>query len=325
MNELHSARVPLDSRQLRAFSALARTGSFTLAAKELFLTQSAVSHSMRALEESVGCRLLDRMGKKVALTQAGEQLLVHAEKILDEMERARDGLQQLGKWGQSRLRLGASSTLSHYLLPPVLGEFKKQFPDCRIIIEPGDTLDVLPMVEEGRIDLALALENRHNHAVDVTPLFTDELKFLVSPEHPWAQAGRVKLDDIPRQNYILYDKASVTFRMIRDFFAVDDIVLNTVIEMGSMGAIKELVKLGLGISIITPWVAKNELLDGSLVTLPLGRRKLKRNWGIVHRHGRRLSLLESTFIDLCHAEVSRWTDAPLEVTPAPNPKAAHEA
>lgn len=323
MNELHSARVPLDSRQLKAFSALARTGSFTLAAKELFLTQSAVSHSMRALEESVGCRLLDRMGKKVALTQAGEQLLVHAEKILDEMERARGGLLQLGKWGQSRLRLGASSTLSHYLLPPVLREFKKQFPDCRIIIEPGDSLDVVPMVEDGRIDIALALENRHSHAVDVTPLFTDELKFLVSPEHPWAQAGRVKPDEIARQNYILYDKASVTFRMIRDFFATDDIVLNTVIEMGSMGAIKEFVKLGLGISIITPWVAKSELLDGSLVALPLGRRKLKRNWGVVHRHGRRLSLLESTFIDLCHAEVSRWTDVPLEVTPAPNPRAAH--
>ncbi len=325
MTELHSARVPLDSRQLRAFAALARTNSFTLAAKELHLTQSAVSHSMRALEESVGCRLLDRLGKKVALTQAGEQLLVHVEKILGEMERARDGLLQLGKWGQSRLRLGATATLSHYLLPPVLGEFKKQFPDCRIVIEPGDTLEVLPMVEEGRVDLALALDNRHSHAVDATALFADELKFLVSPEHPWAKAGRVTLEDIARQNYILYDKGSVTFRMIRDFFASDDIVLNTIIEMGSMGAIKELVKLGLGISIITPWVARRELLDGSLVALPLGRRKLKRHWSIVHRHGRRLSLLETTFINLCHAEITRWSSAPLDVVPAPQPSHDRES
>ena len=102
--------VPLDSRQLRAFSALARTGSFTLAAKELFLSQSAVSHSMKALEEDVGCRLLDRVGKKVFLTQAGEQLLNHAEKILREMRSARESLQQLGKWGKGRLRLGASTT-----------------------------------------------------------------------------------------------------------------------------------------------------------------------------------------------------------------------
>src|SRR5256885_15362180 len=84
---------PLDSRQLRAFATLARTGSFTLAAKELYLSQSAVSHSMKALEQNVGCRLLDRLGKKVLLTQAGEQLLHHTQKILSEMREARESLQ----------------------------------------------------------------------------------------------------------------------------------------------------------------------------------------------------------------------------------------
>src|SRR5574339_52211 len=84
--------LPLDSRQVRAFSVLARTGSFTQTARELHLTQSAVSHSMKALEGDVGCRLLDRVGKKVVLTQAGEQLLHHATKILQEMENARESL-----------------------------------------------------------------------------------------------------------------------------------------------------------------------------------------------------------------------------------------
>ena len=88
---------PIDSRQLRAFVTLARTGSFTMAAKELFLSQSAVSHSMKALETDVGCRLFDRVGKKVLLTQAGETLLQHANKILNEMAAARLGLEQLGK------------------------------------------------------------------------------------------------------------------------------------------------------------------------------------------------------------------------------------
>ena len=89
---------PLDSRQLRAFRVLARTGSFTQTARELQLTQSAISHAMKALEDDVGCRLLDRLGKKVALTQAGEQLLHHAEKILAEMDSARGSLGKLGKW-----------------------------------------------------------------------------------------------------------------------------------------------------------------------------------------------------------------------------------
>src|SRR5438067_11306129 len=105
---------PLDTRQLRAFATLARTGSFTLAAQELNLSQSAVSHSMQALETDVGCRLLDRMGKKVLLTQAGEQLLHHAEKIMQEMSITRASLEQLGKWGKGRLRIGTSATACQY-------------------------------------------------------------------------------------------------------------------------------------------------------------------------------------------------------------------
>src|SRR4051794_2689148 len=143
MNTFHSMDVPLDSRQLRAFSALARTGSFTLAAKELFLSQSAVSHSMKALEEDVGCRLLDRVGKKVFLTQAGEQLLSHTEKILREMKTARESLQQLGKWGKGRLRLGASATACQYIIPTALTEFKRRYADCAINIEPGDTAHMI--------------------------------------------------------------------------------------------------------------------------------------------------------------------------------------
>ena len=126
---------PLDSRQLRAFRVLARTGSFTQTARELHLTQSGISHSMKALETETGCRLLDRLGKKVVLTQAGEQLLQHTEKILSEMEAARESLKQLGKWGRGRLRLGASTTACQHLIPPVLREFKESFPEHTITLE----------------------------------------------------------------------------------------------------------------------------------------------------------------------------------------------
>src|SRR5437868_13287047 len=112
-------KLPLDSRQIRTFCAVARAGSFTQAARELHLTQSAVSHSMKALEADAGCRLLDRLGKKVVLTHAGEQLLQHATKILQEMNIARESLAHLGKWGRGRLRLGASTTACQYLIPPV--------------------------------------------------------------------------------------------------------------------------------------------------------------------------------------------------------------
>ena len=292
---------PIDSRQLRAFAALARTGSFTLAAKELFLSQSAVSHSMKALETDVGCRLFDRVGKKVLLTQAGEALLHHTEKILQEMAAARVGLEQLGKWGVGRLRIGASPTACQYILPAVLREFKESFPKCRIAIEPGDTLEAIESVRNNRIDLAVTLEPRNEDQFEFHPLFTDELTFLVGAMHPWAREGHVVRGEIPKQSYVLYNKNSYTFRMVRDYFNQEDMVLNTVIELGSMEAIKELVKLGLGVGILAPWIAQKELQEKSLVALPLGRRKMKRNWGVIHWRGRRLSLAEETFLGLCKA------------------------
>ncbi|HTO02872.1 MAG TPA: LysR family transcriptional regulator, partial [Opitutus sp.] len=129
---------PLDSRQLAAFAALARCQSFTRAAKELFLTQSAISHAIKALETEVGSPLVDRAGRRVLLTQAGEQFLRHAEKILREMDAARAGLDTLSRWGHGRLRVGASTTACQYLLPTVLREFKQSFPKAVITIEPGD-------------------------------------------------------------------------------------------------------------------------------------------------------------------------------------------
>ncbi len=291
-------RPTLDSRQLRAFAILARTGSFTEAARELHLTQSAVSHAMRALETEVGCRLLDRLGKKATLTQSGEQLLQHAEKILAEMLLARDELKQLGRWGGGRLRLGATVTACQYLLPTVLREFKESFPTCSITLEPGDTTEAIEMLLAHRIDLAIGLEPRGEPQIEFRPLFEDELRFLLSPMHPWARSGRVVEKEVPRQSYILYEKRSYTFQLIEKYFGERDQVLFTSMELGSMEAIKELVKLNLGVSILAPWIAQKELAEGSLVALPLGRKKLRRHWGLLHLKQRRLTLPEETFIGL---------------------------
>jgi DNA-binding transcriptional LysR family regulator len=292
---------PLDSRQLRAFASLARTASFTGTAQELHLSQSAISHSIKALEREIGCRLLNRLGKSMTLTEAGEAFLVRTERILQEMDSAREELGHLGKWGQARLRIGASTTACQYVLPAVLREFKESFPRCAISIEPGDTPEAIESLRAHRIDLAVNLEPRRDETLEFRPLFNDELQFVVSPLHAWARAGKVIRDQIARENYILYGKASYTFQMIEAYFRTEEIVLRSLLELGNMEAIKELVKLGLGISILAPWTAKKELQERSLVALPLGKRKLKRRWGVLYWRGRRLSLAEETFIGLCES------------------------
>lgn len=290
----------LDSRQLYAFAALARRGSFTLAAKDLFLTQSAVSHAIKALEEDVGCRLLDRIGRRVLLTQAGEQFLRHTERILGEMEAARAGLDALTKWGHGRLRVGASTTTCQHILPAVLREFRQAYPKCVIRVEPGDNSHQIELLRGGHVDLAFMIEAPAMLADFVfTPLFQDELRFLVAPSHPWAKLGRAPRESIDGETLVLYNKTSYTFRLVNEYFREEKIALSNFIELGSMEAIKELVKIGLGAGVFAPWIARAELESGTLVSLPLGPCKLRRRWGVVHLKGRRLALAEETFIGMC--------------------------
>jgi DNA-binding transcriptional LysR family regulator len=292
----------LDSRQLHAFSALARRGSFTLAAKDLFLTQSAVSHAIKALEDDVGARLLDRIGRRVLLTQAGEQFLRHTEKILREMEAARAGLETLTKWGHGRLRVGASTTACQHILPTVLREFRQSYPKCVIRIEPGDNAQQLELLRGGQVDLAVVLEPpAQGGEFAFVPLFQDELRFIVAPLHPWARAGRVPREQIEGETLVLYNKTSQTFRLVGEYFREEKITLSNFIELGSMEAIKELVKIGIGAGILAEWIARAELESGSLVSLPLGPRKLCRSWGVAHLKGRRLALAEETFVGLCQS------------------------
>ena len=290
-----------DTRQLLAFSTLARLGSFTRAAQELYLTQGAVSHAIKALEEQAGCRLFERAGRRVSLTQSGEQFLRHVDKILNEMTTARRGLDELSRWGHGRLRLGASTTACQYILPTVLREFKQSFPKCVISIDPGDHAHQVDQLLGGNIDLALMLEPEGLKELGFVPLFEDELRFLVAPGHAWAREGKVLREGFDQETLILYNHTSYTFRLVKEYFRGEELPLTNILELGSMEAIKELVKIGLGVGVLAPWVARNELASGALVSLPIGRRKLRRKWGVGHLRGRRLSLGEETFVGLCQS------------------------
>jgi DNA-binding transcriptional LysR family regulator len=291
----------VDSRQLNAFAALARCGSFTLASKELFLTQSAVSHAIKALEDDLGCRLVDRVGKRIQLTPAGEQFLRHAENILREMQSARSEIELISKWDHGRLRVGASTTACQHLLPAVLREFRESFPKCVIRIEPGDQSRLLDLLRAGHVDLAFLLEPQGEVSEELVfvPLFEDELRLFVAPQHPWAHLGVVPREVFESQTLILYNKTSYTFRLVSNYLKEERIVLSNFIELGSMEAIKELVKLGLGAGVLAPWIAGAELEEGTLVSLPLGPRKLRRQWSVAYWKGRRLALAEEIFVGLC--------------------------
>lgn len=291
----------IDTRQLRAFQLLARTGSFTAAAKEMFVTQSAVSHSIKALETSLDCTLLDRAGKSVALTAHGETLLRRVDRIFTEMDLATDELKSLNRWGYGRLRVGATDTMCQYLLPGVLREFRESFPNCEISISAADTGDLIGLLDRGEIDLVLGMRpGADEPGIEFRSLFSDDLIFAVAPQHPWA-TGEVEPDEtLATERFIIYARRSPTYHLVTRHFRKIGLVSPQLTELGNMEAIKEFSKIGMGVGVIAPWVIRAELDQGLLVGITPPGEPMTREWGIIVRgRGANLTMIGETFAGIC--------------------------
>lgn len=291
----------IDSRQLRAFASLAKLGSFTLTARELNLTQSAISHAIRGLEEDLGCKLFYKGGKKAFLTREGKRLQIHAETILLEMGQARQRISAMDAVDHGELRIGCSTSSAQYILPTVLREFKECFPLYGISISPGDAPALLDMLEQNKIDIALSVRGENSTRITARDIFEDELYFLVSPLHPWCATGQVNRKELRAQHFILYNRSSLTFEIIENHLLSQGVRLRNFIEPGSMEAAKELVKLGLGVAIAARWVARQELETGTLRAIPIQRPRIQRTWAVMYLKSRPLNLAEETFVGLCQA------------------------
>jgi DNA-binding transcriptional LysR family regulator len=294
---------PIDTRQLRAFVCLARSGSFTKAGRELHLTQSAISHAIKSLETDLGSQLFHRQGKSVHLTHAGRELLPHAETILQSMTHARSVLGTLDQTPRGKLRIGCTTAAAQFILPTVFREFKESFPLYEIKVITGETPDTIERLIKNQIDLAVSLRAPDVSKLDCHAIFDDELEFLVSPLHPWAQKPP-KLKEAANETFIVASRNSLNFAMIQEFFMKQGVRLNNFIELGSSEATKELAKLGIGVAIASRWIARGEIAAGQLVALPLPKGKLRRRWVVSALKGRPFNLPERTFIGLCE-EVGR--------------------
>lgn len=288
-----------DLRQLRAFVAVVEEGSFTLAARRVFVTQSAVSHSLRTLEEQLNCRLLDRTGKRVAVTAEGELLLKRCKRVLFELEQASRDLDGLRRWGQTRIRIGAPHSLCHFLVPSVLREFRDCFPRCEPVIEAGDTTALLDRLASADLDLVVGLKPRGKGDEGYRPMFHDRLAFVVSPFHPWAVDPSSVRSSINEHQFIIYAKATETHRLIEEWLEQKGSRGKKSLVLGDMQAIKEMAKLGIGVGVVAPWMAAREIGEGTLKVVHIEEPGIAREWGVFHSPKREPSLVEEAFIGLC--------------------------
>jgi DNA-binding transcriptional LysR family regulator len=289
----------IDSQHLLVYVTLARTMNMSRAAEELHMTASGVSHCLKTLEADLGCRLFERSSRKVELSQAGREFLAQAEQILEQMKAVRERIQEWNDWRQGQLLIGANGTACQFLLPPVLREFRESFPNFTIKIEQFASKEAIARLVENRLDLALLTEPAEpSPHVHFNIIGEDDLQFIVNPLHPWAAKRKAQREDIPERKLILPERGGNTYRLIESYFRNENIQIQPFIEIANEQAIKEFVRLGMGVGVLPRWFVADELEQGSLVALALGRRRLKRRWGVLHAKARRLSLADDLFIKI---------------------------
>jgi LysR family transcriptional regulator, low CO2-responsive transcriptional regulator len=294
----------MDTRLLRVFSAVAESGSLVVAAGKVHLTPSAISHSLKSLETELSCRLFERVGKRMVLNQAGEQLLSQIQGPLSALDSAAEAIKRLGKWGQTRLRVAASAAACQHILPKVIRELKKNDGNIELRIESGDTLCTVKLLRSNKVDLALGITPENPSGLELRPIFRDELMFVFSASHPWNDGRAITREEIRGQQFIIYQRASVTAELIDNYFRRLDIVPNVAMEVDSIGAITELLKLNLGVSVLAPWTIEQELTRKTLKMRPMGAKPLRRQWSAIFLATRRMTLAEENFCRLCSNQTS---------------------
>jgi len=285
-----------DLRQLLAFSTLARTGSFTEAARELGVSQSAVSHAMNALERKAGCRLFDRNSRRVVLTLAGEQFLHHAGRIQSEVTAARTALQTLRSWGQSQIRVGAPASICDDLLPHCLAEVRRRHPHTLTGVSVLDRNEAIQALLTGTVDLAIVPGAEPDDRFECHPLFTDELGFVMLPGHPWAARPPSDPAAIGTEPMITYCKSSYSREVINRCFAEAGIRLTVVAECDSTTAVRGMVRLGMGVGILARWVVAADTAEGNLAWIPAVPRSIPRRWGALSLRSKRMTLSQSLLL-----------------------------
>jgi DNA-binding transcriptional LysR family regulator len=284
-------------RQLRTFKTVADLSSFSLAAQRLKLSQPSVSYQVKELEETLGLPLLDRLGKRVQLTEAGTLLYGYARRMLDVLDDATVAIEEMRGIKRGNLRVGASTTVGIYLLPAALGAFKKLHPGLVISLEIGTRARVQEQVLRNELDLAVVGPASKDPELSIIPFISDELVVVAPAGHPLAGKHGLTLKDLAGQPFVMREAASGSRWSLEKAARKAGAKLKVAMELGSNGAIKHAVESGLGLAVISRYACALELSSGRLVELEVHGFPIRRDWHIVHLRRRRLPTSVSTFID----------------------------
>lgn len=288
----------MDLHRLEIFCNVAELKSFTLAAEALRLSQPTVSEHIRSLEEMVGDKLVDRLGREVRLTPAGQILHRYAVKLLQLREEARQALAAHRGDLAGRLVIGASTIPGSYLLPQIIGTFKAKHPAIQITLRIANTAAIGEMVLKGEAGLGLVGSKWPEKRLSFEKVYTDELTLAVSQEHPLAGRGEILPAELFGQPFIVRERGSGTQMAVQEILAahgLDFANLTVAAEMPNTEAVRQSIKAGVGIGILSRLAVAAELEYGDLVAVRLRGVELRRPIYLIQRQGRDLPLVYAAF------------------------------
>ena len=287
----------LDTHSLQVFISVADTGSFTGAGEQLFLTQPAISKRIAQLEEQLGARLFDRIGRQIHLTEAGQALLPRARAVLREMEDISRSITNLSGRVAGKLRIGTSHHIGLHRLPPILRQFSRQYPEVQLDIHFIDSEEAWEGVLHGDLELGVVtLPPQPDPRVQQTLIWDDPLVFMAAPEHPLAKQKRVTLEMLTRYSAILPSPVTFTRRIVEELFRQQSLTLDISMSTNYLETIHMMVAIGLGWSVLPA-----SMLDGQVRALPVQGVHIRRELGVVTHPSRSPSNAARCFIELLRA------------------------
>jgi LysR family transcriptional regulator, low CO2-responsive transcriptional regulator len=289
--------IAMDFDQLITFLEVAKQGSFSRAGEKVFRSQSAVSAQIRQLEQEYGDRLLDRSGKTVKLTPAGQVLYDYAERLKLLREESLIAVADHSSTPRGTLRVGANEATCLYVLPEVFAEYCRRYPPVQINIYRNFSYKVTEKLENGTIEVGFLTLPIQSPSLEIQTIFRDKLMLMVSSRNPLAKHKSAAVRDIVKHPLLL-PKTGHTRRLLDKLFRPHRDELQVRMELPSIGMIKSFVAADLGVSIISASFARDEVATGRVKLVELEDVELFRELGLAYRRDRTLSCASTAFIEV---------------------------
>ena len=291
----------IDLDSIKAFVAVADTGSFSIAATRLHLTQPAVSKRIALLESQLNARLFDRIGRTISLTQAGRELRPRARHIMSEVEDSQRAIRNLSGTVTGRLSLATSHHIGLWRLPTVLKSYSERFPEVALDLHFMDSEVAHEQIVQGNLELGIiTMAPKAHERLTSKPIWTDDLVFVCAADHALTRYHHISLAQIAEFPAILPDMSTFTGRIIKGLFEDRGLTMHVSMSTNYLETIKMLITIGLGWSVLP-----RSMLDDTVRVLQLPDIHIERQLGVIHHVQRTLSNAARAFMDLLDESADR--------------------